>query len=453
MPYIPHTHACVEAMLECIGESGVDALFDEIPESLQLDEIEGLPEGQDELTMLRELKALADLDVPLTCFAGAGSYDHHIPAAVWDIAGRGEFMTSYTPYQAEASQGTLQLLYEYQSMMCALTGQEVSNASVYDGATALAESVLMAIRASRRAKKAPRLDVLAAAGVHPHYLAATRTCVFGQGINVRSLDYAANGITGDDLPDDDPPIAFVVQQPNVFGRLEDVDRLAHWAKERDVMLIALVNPTSLALLKAPGAWGREGADIVCGDGQPFGVPMASGGPTHGFVTCRKSLVRQLPGRIVARTRDTKDRTGFVLTLQAREQHIRRAKATSNICTNQGLLVTASTLYLSLMGASGLREVAARCHENTARLAAALCEIPGIKRRFEGPFFHEAVIELPCSADEVSAVLARNAHIFAGIPLGHWYSELENCLLVCATEKRTEAECERYVEAMRSALTP
>lgn len=452
MPFIPHTSDCVATMLGRIGESRVDALFDEIPEGLQLEEIQGLPAGQDELTMLRELKELADLDTPLTCFAGGGSYDHHIPAAVWDIASRGEFLTSYTPYQAEASQGTLQLLYEYQSMMCALTGQEVSNASVYDGATALAESVLMAVRASRRAKKAPQLDVLATAGVHPHYLAAVRTCVYGQGINLRSLEITPAGITGDDLPDDEPPLALIVQQPNVFGRLEDVDRLADWASERDVMLIALVNPTSLALLKSPGEWGDRGADIVCGDGQPFGVPMVSGGPTHGFITCRKSLVRQLPGRIVGRTQDAQERTGFVLTLQAREQHIRRAKATSNICTNQGLLVTASTLYLSIMGASGLREVAARCHENTTRLVAALCEIPGVERRFQGPFFHEAVIELPISAAAVSNTLAKNAQIFAGIPLASWYSELDKCLLVCATEKRTPAECERYVQAMRSALS-
>lgn len=438
-------------MLSRIGESRIDALFDEIPQDLQLEEIQGLPAGQDEFTMLRELKELADLDTPLTCFAGGGSYDHHIPSAVWDIAGRGEFLTSYTPYQAEASQGTLQLLYEYQSMMCALTGQEASNASIYDGATALAESVLMAMRASRRARKASRLTVLAAAGVHPHYLAAVRTCVFGQNIHLQSLAHTDEGITGDDLPNDDPPLVLIVQQPNVFGRLEDVDRLANWASERDVVLIALVNPTSLALLKSPGDWGDTGADIVCGDGQPFGVPMASGGPTHGFVTCRKSLVRQLPGRVVGRTQDAQGRTGFVLTLQAREQHIRRAKATSNICTNQGLLVTASTLYLSLMGASGLREIAARCHENTSNLIAALCDIPGVERRFKGPFFHEAVVELPSSAKEVCKALADNARIFAGIPLGTWYSELENCLLVCATEKRTQAECERYVQAMRSAL--
>lgn len=438
-------------MLGRIGVPGVDALFDEIPTDLQLEGIEELPEGQDELTMLRELAELANLDPKLTCFAGGGSYDHHIPAAVWDIAGRGEFMTSYTPYQAEASQGTLQLLYEYQSMMCALSGQEVSNASVYDGATSLAESVLMAIRASRRTRRAERLEVLAAAGVHPHYLAAARTCISGQNISLRTLERAEDGITGGGLPDDEPPLALIVQQPNVFGRLEDVDRLANWAAERDVMLIALVNPLSLALLKPPGSWGAQGADIVCGDGQPLGVPMASGGPTHGFITCKKSLVRQLPGRIVARTLDTQGRTGFVLTLQAREQHIRRAKATSNICTNQGLLVTASTLYLSIMGANGLKEVAARCHEHTLALVDALCGVEGVKRRFEGPVFHEAVIELPCPAQEVADALASEAGIFAGIPLGHWYPQLENCLLVCATEKRTRTEIDAYAQALAGML--
>ena len=438
-------------MLGRIGAPGIDTLFDEIPNRLQLDAIEGLPEGQDELTVLRELEALANQDPKLICFAGGGSYDHHIPAAVWDIAGRGEFMTSYTPYQAEASQGTLQLLYEYQSMMRALTGQEVSNASVYDGATALAESILMAIRSSRRAKRADALTVLAAAGVHPHYLAAARTCISGQNIRLDSLELGENGITGDELPDDEPPIALIVQQPNVFGRLEEVDRLANWASQHDVMLIALVNPLSLAFLSPPSDWGEQGADIVCGDGQPLGVPMASGGPTHGFITCRKSLVRQLPGRIVARTLDTQGRTGFVLTLQAREQHIRRAKATSNICTNQGLLVTASTLYLSIMGAEGLKEVAARCHENTLELSEALGKIKGVKRRFEGSIFHEVVIELPKRAQQVADALAREAGIFAGIPLGHWYPALEHCLLTSATEKRTRSEIHAYAEALARVL--
>ena len=438
-------------MLASIGEPEISALFDEIPSRLQLDRIDGLPSGQDELEVLSDFAALADLDPKLTCFAGAGSYDHHIPAAVWDLAGRGEFMTSYTPYQAEASQGTLQLLYEYQSMMCALTGLDASNASVYDGGTALAESVLMAIRASKRARRASRLEVLASAGVHPHYLAATRTSVSGQGISISELARADNGISVESLPEGEPPLALIVQHPNVFGRLEDVDRLADWASANEVVLIALVNPLSLALLKAPGEWGSTGADIVCGDGQPFGVPMASGGPTHGFITCRKSFVRQLPGRIVGRTEDAQGRTGFVLTLQAREQHIRRAKATSNICTNQGLLVAASTFYLAIMGASGLREIASRCHGNTGRLTQALCAVEGVERRFQGPVFHEDVIRLPRPAIEVGAALARDAGIFAGIPLGHWYPELEDCLLVCATEKRTESEIAAYAEALAGVL--
>ncbi len=451
MPYIPHTKTCVETMLANIGEQEIDALFDEIPPTLQLSHIEGLPEGQDELDVLRDFAEIANRDPKLICFAGAGSYDHHIPAAVWDVTGRGEFMTSYTPYQGEASQGTLQLLYEYQSMMCALTGQDVSNASVYDGGTALAEAVLMAIRSSPRARRAKRFEVLAASGVHPHYLAAVNTCVSGQGITLRSLAMNDDGVTRQDLPDGEPPIALIVQQPNVFGRLEDVDALSRWAKAHGVMLIAVVNPMSLALLKTPADWGDGGADIVCGDGQPFGVPMASGGPTHGFITCRKSLVRQLPGRIVGRTEDHQGRTGFVLTLQAREQHIRRAKATSNICTNQGLLVTASTLYLSIMGASGIREIAARCHENTRQLTRALCGLGGVERRFAGPVFHEDVIRLPRPASDVSAALARDWGIFAGIPLGSWYPELDDCLLVCATEKRTDSEIEHYRHALREVL--
>ena len=436
-------------MLERIGAASIDDLFDEIDPALAGADFTTLEDGVDEMTMLAQLAERAAQDETGPCFLGAGCYDHHIPAAVWDIASRGEFMTAYTPYQAEASQGTLQLIYEYQTMMTALTGMEVSNASVYDGGSALAEAVLMAMRASRRRRNA-RSGVAVAGACHPLYLETAANIVGRQGIRLVPTGYLADGSADLDALAAMQPAAVIVQQPNFFGVLEPVDAIARWAAENDVLLVAVANPMSLALLKPPGEWGDAGADIVCGDGQPLGVPMASGGPSFGFICTRMSLVRQLPGRIVGRTADRNGEAGYTLTLQAREQHIRRGKATSNICTNQGLLVTAATIHMALLGRTGLRRVAESCHRKAGQLAQALTSIDGVGRRFAAPFFHECVIDLGQPAQAVLSEVAGSG-IVGGLPLGPMYPELASCVLVCATEKRTDRDIEACRSAFQAAL--
>ena len=446
MPFIPHTEAEIEAMLGVIGASSIDDLFDEIPAKLQVDGLHKVPEGVSEMAMLAKLSERAKLDDAGVCFVGAGSYDHHIPAAVWDITARGEFMTAYTPYQAEASQGTLQLIYEYQSMLAKLTGMDVSNASVYDGASGLAEAMLMAVRANR---KAPAKKVLVPETVHPLYRRAATNIVRNQGIDVCTLPMSEDGrLDHAALADwENDCAALVVQQPNFFGTLEDVDALSAWAQAHNVLLIAVANPLSLAMLKPPGEWG---ADIVCGDGQPFGIPMASGGPSFGYMCTSSKYVRQMPGRIIGRTVDLDGKPGYALTLQAREQHIRRAKATSNICTNQGLLVTAGTIYLSLLGETGLAQVAQQCHHNALLLKRTLCALPGVELAFEGAFFNEFVIRLPRSAESVVDDLLQQ-DIHAGLPLGDYFPDMQNALLVCATEKRTPSEIDSYAQALGALL--
>jgi glycine dehydrogenase subunit 1 len=377
------------------------------------------------------------------CFLGAGAYEHHIPAAVWQLATRGEFYSAYTPYQAEASQGTLQLLYEFQSMMTALTAMDVSNASLYDGASGLAEAVLMAVRANRKTRSR---RVLVPRALHPAYRRAVRSIVHQQGIELVEIpfDRSDGHTTLDGL---DPfggkeLAALVIPQPNFFGVLEDVDALTDWAHDRGALVVGAVNPVALAVLTPPGEWGVQGADIACGEGQPLGIPLSSGGPYLGFLCCKQPLVRQLPGRIAGRTLDLDGNPGFTLTLQAREQHIRRSKATSNICTNQGLLVTAATIHMALLGAEGLERVAAACHTNTRRLSQLLCDIPGIEPLFAGPVFHEQALRLPAPAADVLRSLAAH-NVLGGYDLGLEYPELDPALLICATEMRTAADLESY----------
>jgi glycine dehydrogenase subunit 1 len=455
MPFIPHTQADVDEMLAEIGVSNIDALFDEIPNELTSDRLDHVPEGMSELTMLQHMAERAEQDQGYTCFLGGGSYDHHIPSAVWDLTTRGEFMTAYTPYQAEASQGTLQLIYEYQSMMVALTGMDVSNASVYDGASGLAEAVLMSIRANKKNKSS---RVLIAQTVHPHYTQTTRNIVQNQNVVIEALSMGASGVI--DLADlaaaagDSSPGALVIQQPNFFGRMEDVDALTDWAHEQNALVIAVVNPMSLGVLKPPSEWGTNGADIVCGDGQPFGVPMASGGPSFGFICSRKEFMRQLPGRIIGKTEDLDGRTGYALTLQAREQHIRRGKATSNICPNQGLLVTAGTIYMSLMGPQGIRETAITCHRRAKELQQRLLQIDGVEEFFPGPFFHEFALRLPVPAvDVVQAMMTES--VLPGLVLSDFSDgnlvDAEHGLLIAVTEKRTNAEIEKYVAVLTRVL--
>lgn len=452
MPYIPHTPEDTKSMLASIGVNDIQALFDEIPVSLQYKGYLDLPEGINEMDMLKEANRLANKNRNGICFIGAGCYEHHIPAAVWDIASRGEFLTAYTPYQAEASQGTLQLLYEYQTMICELTGMEVANASMYDGATALAEAVLMAVRVNKHNKTN---RVLVAGTIHPFYRETIETVVRNQHIEIITLPFdEQSGIMS--LSTLEPYAkeeitALVIAQPNFFGCLEQVDKLTDWAFQNKVISVACVNPVSLALLNPPGAWGNHGVDIVCGEGQPLGSPMASGGPYFGFLSTRMTHVRQMPGRLIGRTVDKEGKTGFSLTLQAREQHIRRAKATSNICTNQGLLVTAATIHMSLLGAEGLKQVANQCHHNTHELVEALTQIDGVGLVFNTPYFHEALLQFKQPVDDILTQLA-DAGIAGGFAPGFHYPQLNNTLLVCATEMRTEEDIKHYAHALKAIIT-
>jgi glycine dehydrogenase subunit 1 len=457
MAFIPHTPDDIARMLESIGVQSIDDLFDEIPRELRAGAL-GVPPAMGEMEVGRLLTERAIIDGRPLNFIGAGAYEHHIPAPVWAITTRGEFYSAYTPYQAEASQGTLQLIYEYQSMICALTGMEVSNASLYDGASALAEACLMAVRANRAANSR---RILLPRTVNPTYSQVAQSIAGNQGIIIETVDFDRSAgrtlleslqpYSGQDVT------ALVVQQPNFFGCLEEVDQLTDWAHQNKILVIAVVNPISLALLKPPGKWGapiagNQGADIVCGEGQPLGVPLSAGGPYFGFMATRMHYVRQMPGRIVGRTVDTEGRPGFSLTLQAREQHIRRSKATSNICTNQGLMVTAATIYMSLLGAEGLERVAAASLQRTADLVAALSQVAGIKAAFTAPRFHEAVLLLDRPVAPVLAALARRG-IFGGLDLADRYPELGHALLVCATETKVTTDIDSYAGALADIMHP
>ncbi len=459
MPFIPHTEADIQAMLKSIGVASIDDLFSEIPANLRAGRLTQVPEGLSEMDITRLMQARAQQDGAYLNFLGAGVYEHHIPAAVWEIATRGEFYSAYTPYQAEASQGTLQLLYEYQTMMASLTAMDVSNASLYEGASGLAEAVLMAVRAHKKSRK-----ILMPSTVHPIYRRVVQAIVKNQNIELVELPYCTEGghtileslkryeggesASGTSLsrgPRLDPIgefAALVIPQPNFFGVLEEVDALTDWAHAQNMFVIGLVNPTALALLSPPGEWGTKGADIAVGEGQPLGAPLSSGGPYFGFMCCKAPLVRQMPGRIVGRTVDKDGKPGFTLTLQAREQHIRRSKATSNICTNQGLVVTAATIYMALLGPEGLERVARACHANTVALIDKLTTIKGVTRVFSRPVFHEAVLRVDAPVGDVLRALEAQG-ILGGYDLSEHYPELGQALLVCATETRTLQDMEQY----------
>jgi glycine dehydrogenase subunit 1 len=451
MPFIPHTEDDVRAMLAAIGVDSIDALFDEIPANLRASGLPTIPAGMGEMGIGRLMQQRAAADGQPLCFIGAGAYEHHIPAAVWELVTRGEFYSAYTPYQAEASQGTLQLVYEFQSMIAGLTGMDVANASLYDGASALAEAVLMAIRANRKSKST---RILMPKTVHPDYRRVVNTIVRNQGITLELVDYnpargnidvaALAKYEGEDFA------ALVVPQPNFFGVLEEVDALTDWAHANNMLVVGLVNPVAMALLTPPGEWGETGADIACGEGQPLGSPLASGGPYFGFMGCKQEMVRQMPGRIVGRTVDLDGKPGFTLTLQAREQHIRRSKATSNICTNQGLLAAAATIHMALLGPVGLRNVAATSHANTRKLREQLTAIDGVEAVFTGHTFHEVVLRLNQDTNRVLRALAVQ-DILGGHPLGEDYPELENCLLLCATETKSDEDIARLVENLQRII--
>ena len=450
MPFIPHTDHDVEEMLATIGATSINELFDEIPRELLIDELQDVPDALSEMQISRLMRERAAQDGSPLCFIGAGAYEHHIPTAVWDIATRGEYYSAYTPYHAEASQGSLQTIYEYQSMIAALTGLDASNASLYDGASALAEAALMAVRANRAVKSR---RVLLSAGVNPTYEKVATAIAGNQGLSFERLPLSME--TGATDPEalavtEEAPVAVVIQQPSFFGTYEQIDRITDWAHAQGALVIAVVNPISLAVLKDPGSWGGGGADIACGEGQPLGVPLSSGGPYFGFMACKQKLLRQMPGRIVGRTTDLEGRPGYTLTLQAREQHIRRSKATSNICTNQGLMVTAATIHMSLLGLRGLQAVAMASQANTAKLAGKLEAIDGVTRAFSGAHFHEVCLQLQRPVAAVLDALAE-VDILGGYDLSADFPELGNALLVCATETKTEMDLQNYADALANVM--
>lgn len=443
MSYIPNTGQDQRAMLDVIGVNAVEDLFDPIPEQVRFPDLD-LPEGMSELEVGGLLQRLAAENVSVAeqaCFLGAGAYHHYVPAVVDTILRRGEFLTAYTPYQAEVSQGTLTTIYEFQSLIATLADMEVVNASMYDGASALAEAVLMSARITRRDK------VLLSNAIHPEYRDVVRTYVQGLEMSVEEVAYdAATGQTApasvEALLDDDTA-CLAIGYPNFFGGIEDLATVTDLAHEAGALLIAVANPIALGLLKAPGSFG---ADIVVGEGQPLGVPLQFGGPYLGLFATRKEHMRQMPGRLIGQTTDTEGRRGYVMTLQAREQHIRREKATSNICTNEALVALAATVYLAAMGSSGLRRVAELCYHKAHYAAERITSLDGYERMFDGPFFHEFVVQTPIPPREVNAALQERG-VVGGFDLGRFYDELDGAMLFCVTEVNTRDQIDNLADAL------
>ena len=444
MDFLPHTPEDISEMLAVIGLDDIDDLFEPIPTAVRLQRPLDVGPALDELTLLRHLGDLAARSKgtsELVCFAGGGAYDHHVPAAVRSLAGRAEFATSYTPYQPELSQGVLQAIYEFQTAICEIYGMEVANASLYDGASALVEGVNLAARATKRDR------AVVGATVHPHYVDVLRTYTSGLGFDISVAPYGADGTTDWSKVDATGAAAVVTAYPNVFGALEDIEAASELAHSAGALSVVVADPTAMGALASPGS---KGADVVVGEGQGIGNALAYGGPYVGLFATKLDLVRQVPGRIAGETLDADGRRAFVLTLQAREQHIRRAKATSNVCTNQTLMAIHTAVHLAWLGPQGLGRLGELCIRNTALAAARLGSIPGCSLRFEGPRFKELVLQTPMDAAELARKLAARGFL-AGPGLGRWFPELSDCLLIAVTEKRTEEEIEALAEAIEKEL--
>ena len=429
-------------MLAAIGVADVDALFANVPAALRSGPL-NLPEGLSEMEVLRLLDSLASKDVELEhrpSFLGAGAYQHFIPSAVGAITGRSEFYTSYTPYQAEVSQGTLQVIYEFQTMIAELMGLDVSNASLYDAATATAEACTIAINQTRRG----RIAVMA--GVHPEYRAVLRTYMQGQGFDLLEIgeSWACDPSAVSDAIDESVA-GIVVQSPNFWGAIEPMHKLADLAHARGALFIGVHNPLSLAILASPGEYG---ADIAVGCGQPLGIPLQYGGPYLGLMAVKAELIRRLPGRIAGATMDSEGRRGFVLTLQAREQHIRREKATSNICTNHALMALAATVHLALLGMHGIVETANLCLQKAHYAAEQIARVPGFSLAYDAPFFNEFTIRTPVSAAEVNRFLL-SRDIVGGFDLGQVDAALESYLVLACTEMTTRQDIDDLVATLAS----
>lgn len=441
MPYVPHSDADRDAMMQAVGIQRIDELFQDVPAHLRYPQMH-LPEPLSELELVAELTAMSEANADLKHFIGflgAGAYHHFIPSVVDQIVGRSEFYTAYTPYQPEISQGTLQGIFEYQSMICALTGMDVANASHYDGATAVAEAVVMAFNATRKKRR----KVLMSPFVHPEYRATTRTYVQGLRLDVTGDDSADDDLQSLVNAVDESTICLVVQTPNFLGELEALDGMADRVHAKGALLVVAVDPISLGLFKAPG---RFGADIVVGEGQALGNAMNFGGPHLGFFATRDSLVHKMSGRLVGETVDSDGKRGFVLTLSAREQHIRRERATSNICSNQALNALTAAIYLAALGKCGLRRVAELCYHKSHYAAQCIGAIPGFKVAAQKPFFQEFAVRCPASVQVLNDALLEWG-IIGGYDLGKDYPALANHMLVCATEMTTRGEIDYFVRAL------
>ena len=449
--YLPATSAEIAHMLGVVGVDSIEALLHEVvPDSHRLQRSLALPAGLGESELVRELTALAAENTSagaVASFLGAGAYRHYIPSPISHLVGRGEFLTAYTPYQPEVAQGTLQAMYEFQTMSCELLGLEVANASTYDGASAVAEAVMMAHRIARG--KRPR--AILAGALHP--AVGATCCTYGHSgvVALESLPAAPGGrvdlaaldaVLGEDV------CCVVLQSPNFYGLIEDVGAVADMAHAVGALLVVTVSdPHACALFKPPG---EMGADIAVAEGQPLGLPLSFGGPYLGLFATRRRFMRQMPGRLVGRTVDVDGRDGFVLTLAAREQHIRRAKATSNICTNQGLCALRASIYMSLLGPEGLAEVARQSHALALYLKRGVARVPGLQVSHEGPFFHEFLVQTPRPAQELVEALLPHG-FFAGVPLSRYYPQRTHELLVCATEMNTRAEIDGLLDRLESEV--
>lgn len=445
MRYIPNSPNERAEMLQQLGAASIESLFDSIPENLRLRQHLNVPAAMSEIELLKAFDEMGARNTAAgrVSFLGGGAYSHYVPTIVDHLISRSEFFTAYTPYQPEISQGTLQSIFEFQTLVCQLTGMDIANASMYDGSTALAEAVLMAERVTKRTK------VIASAAVHPQYLEVAQTYVQHAGIELQQSLYCAE--TGTTLPDslsgiDDQTAAVVVQSPNFFGCIEDLQAISEKAHAHGaLMIVAVTEAMSFGILRSPGACG---ADIVVAEGQSFGVPLSFGGPYVGLFAIREKYARQIPGRLVGEAFDKQGRRGFVLTLATREQHIRREKATSNICTNEGLIALASTIYLETMGRRGVQEAARQCTQKAHYAARAISAVEGFSLPYTGPFFNEFVVRAPGEASPMLDKLAREKGIDGGIALSRFDANRTNDFLVCVTETNTRAQIDALVAGLK-----
>ncbi len=445
MSYVPHTDADRTEMLAAIGVERVEDLFHDVPAACRFPQV-NLPEPLSEMEIMAEVQAISEENLDtghFSCFLGAGAYDHYVPRIVDHVISRSEFYTAYTPYQPEISQGTLQSIFEYQSMICALTGMEVANASHYDGATSTAEAVIMALNVHRGRRK----KVLVSPAVHPEYRSVVRT--YTQGMGMEIVGDGDPTATLDDLTNllDKDTTCLIVQSPNFYGEIEDLEGLASKVHAVKALLVVVADPVSLGLLRPPGDYG---ADIVVGEGQALGNGLNYGGPYLGFFACRQKHVRKLAGRLVGQTVDTEGTRGFVLTLATREQHIRRERATSNICTNQALCALATAVHLAALGPQGLRQLAELCYHKAHYAAGRIAELNGYEVLGDKPFIKEFVVHCPAPVKAINSYLLEEWGIIGGYDLGRDYPHLENHMLVCVTEVISREEIDALVDALAEA---